>query len=99
MSILKSYALHEDTSRLWENYIISEIKKNREYRRRFSRFYFWRTYDRKEIDLIEEESEVLSGYEIKWNKSRVRPPKDWIQSYPNARFEVIHRDNYLKYIL
>ena len=91
--------LRDDTGKIWENYIISEIQKRREYQRHSSRFYFWRTYDRKEIDLIEESAGKLSGYEIKWKKSRVSAPKDWHKYYPNAAFEVINQENYLNYIL
>lgn len=91
--------LRDDTGKIWENYIISEFQKHREYQRLSSRFYFWRTYDRKEIDLIEEHAGKLSGYEIKWKKSRVSAPKDWNKYYPNAGFEVINQENYLNYIL
>jgi predicted AAA+ superfamily ATPase len=90
--------LRDDTGKIWENYIISEFQKHREYQRQSSRFYFWRTYDRKEIDLIEEKAGKLSGYEIKWKQGRKRAPKDWSESYPGAGFEVIHRANYLNYI-
>lgn len=91
--------LRDDTGKIWENYIISEFQKHREYQRLSSRFYFWRTYDRKEIDLIEEHAGKLSGYEIKWKKSRVSAPKDWNKYYPSAGFEVINQENYLNYIL
>jgi len=91
--------LRDDTGKIWENYIISEMQKHREYYRQSSRFYFWRTYDRKEIDLIEETAGRLTGYEIKWTKRRVKAPADWHKSYPAAGFEVINRENYLKYIL
>jgi predicted AAA+ superfamily ATPase len=91
--------LRDDTGKIWENYIISEFQKHREYQRRSCRFYFWRTYDKKEIDLIEEYAGKLSGYEIKWKRSRVSAPKDWSKYYPDAGFEVINRENYLKYIL
>lgn len=91
--------LRDDAGRIWENYIVSEMRKHREYQRRSSRFYFWRTYDKKEIDLVVEEGGKLSGYEIKWKQRRATPPKDWIENYPQATFEVLQRDNYLNYIL
>jgi len=91
--------LRNDTGKIWENYIISEIKKNREYRRLSSRFYFWRTYDGKEIDLIEELGGNLAGYEIKWRSNRALAPKPWRENYPNAGFKVIHRENYLSFTL
>jgi predicted AAA+ superfamily ATPase len=91
--------LRDDTGKIWENYIVSEFQKNREYQRQSSSFYFWRTYDRKEIDLVEEYAGKLSGYEIKCRKSRASAPKDWQKYYPKAGFEVINKGNYLNYIL
>ena len=91
--------LRDDTGKIWENYIISEIQKYREYHRLPSRFYFWRTYDGKEIDLIEERGGNLVAYEINWSRGRERAPKPWRENYPNAGFEVINRGNYLSYIL
>jgi len=90
VNIIKNYCIR---------YVISEFHKKREYERLTSGFYFWRTFDKKEIDLIQEQSGRLSGYEIKWAQRRIKAPKDWRVSYPGAGFEVIHRENYLKYIL
>ena len=72
--------------------------KKREYLRQSANAYFWRTYDKKEIDLVEEHQGKLAGFEIKWRKSRVTPPKDWTTAYPSADFQVIHQDNYSKFI-
>ena len=91
--------LRDDVGKLWENYIIAEIHKNREYQRMSSRFYFWRTYDHKEIDLIEEHMGALSAFEIKWGQSRVSVPKAWRQNYPHATFNIVHRANYLDHII
>lgn len=91
--------LRDDVGKLWETYIISEVQKRIEYRRLSSKLYFWRTYDQKEIDLVQETGTELIGYEIKWKKGRVIPPKDWTEAYPQAAFEVIHCGNYLKHIL
>ena len=90
--------LRDDIGKLWENYIISEVQKHREYQRLSSSLYFWRTYDRKEIDLVEDHQGRLSAYEIKWRQTRVNVPQDWRRHYPQADFNVIHRGNYLKYI-
>ncbi|MEE9167769.1 MAG: ATP-binding protein [Candidatus Neomarinimicrobiota bacterium] len=90
--------IRDDLGRLWENYVIIERKKKMEYSRQSTHSYFWRTYDRKEIDLIEERAGKLFGYEIKWQKRRVKPPKDWLMTYNNSSFEVIDRGNYLTFI-
>jgi hypothetical protein len=73
--------------------------KRQEYLRIVTNSYFWRTYDKKEIDLVEEREGKLFGYEVKWKKERVKIPRDWTSSYPGAAFEVIHRENYLDFIL
>jgi hypothetical protein len=37
-------------------------------------------------------------YEIKRGKAKQRPPKEWLSFYPEASFELINRENYLKFI-
>jgi predicted AAA+ superfamily ATPase len=91
-------AVRNDLGELWENYIITERMKRQEYLRKVTNSYFWRTYDKKEIDLVEEREGRLFGYEVKWKKERVKIPQDWTSGYPDAAFEVIHRENYLKFI-
>ncbi len=91
-------AVRNDLGELWENYIITERMKRQEYLRIVTNSYFWRTYDKKEIDLVEEREGKLFGYEVKWKKERVKIPRDWTAGYPGSTFEVIHRENYLKFI-
>jgi len=86
-----------DVGQLWENYIILERLKKRKYTQIFANQYFWRTYDQKEIDLVEERSGKLYGYECKWSKNP-KPPKEWLKTYKNAKYQIINRDNYLKFI-
>lgn len=88
----------DDIGMIWENYVIMERMKKQEYLRISANNFFWRTYDKREIDLIEEREGKLFGYEIKWKKNRQRPPKDWLRTYKNASYEVINRDNYLDFI-
>ncbi|HPJ95602.1 MAG TPA: ATP-binding protein [Deltaproteobacteria bacterium] len=90
--------LRNDVGELWENYIIGERRKRREYLRETSQHWFWRTYDKKEIDLIEEKQGRLCGYEIKWSKNRVKVPGDWARGYPGAGYELITKENYLDFI-
>ncbi|MBD3340384.1 MAG: DUF4143 domain-containing protein, partial [Candidatus Lokiarchaeota archaeon] len=92
-------SVRDDVGKLWENYIVTERMKRQEYLRQQTDFYFWRTYDRKEIDLIEERTGALHGYEMKWKPTQVKPPKEWKTEYPNSTFEVIHPGNYLGFVL
>lgn len=91
--------LRSDAGELWENYLITERMKKNEYEQRFRNSFFWRTYDRKEIDLVEEYGGKLFGYEIKWQPRKTRPPRDWEDAYPGANFQVIHRENYREFIM
>jgi len=93
-----SLSLRDDIGSLWENYIISEKIKKQEYEKIQVNNYFWRTYDQKEIDFIEEKAGKLFGYEIKWNGKKISPPPDFIKAYPKAKFKIINRENYLKFI-
>jgi len=89
--------LRNDTGQLWENYVVMERIKKQAYQSLYSNNYFWRTYDQKEIDWVEERGGKLYGYEIKWMKKKVKPPNDWLNTYKNASFQVITKDNYLPF--
>lgn len=87
-----------DAGELWENYIIIERLKRQEYLKSAANNYFWRTYTKQELDFVEEREGRLFGYEIKWGKAKPRPPKEWLSAYPEASFELINKENYLKFI-
>lgn len=91
-------ALRSDVGELWENYLIVERLKWLHYQGSLAESYFWRTYDQQEIDWLEYTNGVLSAYEFKWQKQRVKAPKSFLSAYPEATFSVIHRDNYLSFI-
>lgn len=84
---------------LWENFIISErIKRNLNHRLGLN-FYFWRTYNNQEIDLIEENGLSIEAFEIKAGKKVPKVPRPFAENYPDAPFSYINRENYLDFIL
>ncbi len=92
-------SLRNDVGELWENYMAAERMKYLSYTQSHATHYFWRTYDRQELDWVEELNGNLSGYEFKWNpRKRVKPPAAWAKAYPDAGFDVINQDNYLDWI-
>jgi hypothetical protein len=93
-----SLAVRQDSGALWENYIISERIKSNYNNRLNKEFYFWRTYDGQEIDLIEENSDSLIALEFKWSDKKPAVPIAFKEAYSNAQFSVVNRDNYLEYI-
>jgi len=90
--------LRTDAGDLWENYLVIERMKRQEYLRETANNYFWRTYTRKELDLVEEQNGQLHGYEIKWGDARPKPPKEWLDAYPQATWSLINKNNYLDFI-
>jgi len=91
-------SLRNDIGALWENYLVMERMKKQNSLRLWSNNYFWRTYDQKEIDFVEERDGKLFGYEFKWGKSDVNAPALWKKTYPNASFECINQNNYFLFI-
>jgi hypothetical protein len=89
-----------DIGNLWENFLMVERMKKRSYRHIHGYSYFWRTYEQKEIDLIEEREGKLFPYEFKWTtKNEVLTPKSWTLTYPQSEnFSIINPNNYLDFI-
>ena len=91
-------SIRQDIGALWENYLISERLKTNNNERLGKELFFWRTYDRQEIDLIEESATDLTALEFKWGNRTTAVPKAFKEAYPNAVFDVVNQDNYLNYI-
>jgi len=86
----------DDIGALFENFVIIDKMKNNNL---ISNYYFWRNYEGKEIDLIEEKEGKLSAYEFKWNKFKAEAPKNFIDNYKDSKFQVINKNNYLDFLL
>ena len=88
-----------DKGFLWENFLILERIKKNHYQDRFRNLYFWRTYQKAEIDLIEEYDGELNGYEIKYSSGKnKKAPTAWKNTYKNATWEIVDIDNYFDFI-
>jgi len=91
--------LRVDVGALWENFLISERRKQNIYKETFARMYFWRTKQQQEIDFVEEKDGKIYGFEFKWKpKSTVRLPETFIKTY-NAEAKVIDRNNFRKFVI
>jgi uncharacterized protein len=90
--------LRQDVGALWENFFISErIKATHNQMRRPNR-YFWRTYEGKEIDFVEEEGGKITGFECKWGDKKNRIPKVFLEAYPGSQVHLVSKDNFMDYI-
>ncbi|MBO7646133.1 MAG: ATP-binding protein [Prevotella sp.] len=94
------YSMRSDSERgaLWENYFISDRIKRSHNARLGTNFYFWRTYDQQEIDLIEEQGGNLSALEIKSGRKTPTVPKAFSKAYPDASFSVLNADSYMNFV-
>jgi len=91
--------LRNDVGILWENFLIAERLKKQAYKDIHANNYFWRTWDQKEVDFIEEREGRLFGLEFKWGSGKIKPSREWLQTYAEAEFEVINPENYLNFVL
>lgn len=101
-ALIRNYnplTLRNDIGQLWGNYLMAERMKINSYLKRRVNTYYWRTYDQQEIDLIEESGTDLAAFEFKSNKNKIKIPTAWKKNYQDASFEVIHKDNYLHFVL
>ncbi len=89
-----------DMGMLWENFCFIERIKKQNYKNILSNNYFWRTYDKQEIDLIEERNGMLYAYEFKWNiRKKVKVPTVFKKTYKNSDFKCITPENFLDFVI
>lgn len=93
--------LRNDVGQLWENYLVAERIKANQIAGRSVNSYFWRTYDQKEIDWIEERGGALCGYEFKWQNDAIRKSTqaEFLAAYPGSQLQVIHQENFESFLL
>lgn len=97
----RPFDVRTDRGALWENYLVSQLVINRYYKQRDSKFYFWRTHQQQEIDLIElAEDGQIYAYEIKLNpkRAKVRFPRRFVETYKPAKTQVLHRENFFEHL-
>jgi len=93
-------ALRNDIGQLWENYLMVERRKANEYAGRRANTYFWRTYDQKELDYVEERSGRLFGYEFKWQgQVRSAARLEFLAAYPDAEVTTITREDFADFLM
>ncbi len=91
-------SMREDTGPLWESFLISERIKRRNNAREHASFYFWRSYDGQEIDLVEEYNGEIASFEFKWGDKKASIPPRFRTHYPNASYTVIKRSSFLDFL-
>ncbi|MBI1857076.1 ATP-binding protein [Candidatus Saccharibacteria bacterium] len=84
--------LRDDSAGLWENFCMNERRKTLAERGESSKSYYWRgLYG--EVDLVEQQPSSTRAFEFRLIDKPVRLPKTFQETYPEAVFQVIHKDN------
>ena len=92
--------LRDDIGKLWENFLVAERLKKQAYSPIFANNYFWRTWEKKEIDWIEEREGKLFGFEFKYSparRPRLTAAKEFLRVYPNSAITTVSQENYLDF--
>ena len=94
---LNPISLRDDIGGIFENIFVIERIKKALYAGKFVNYFFWRTYDQKEIDLIEEADGTLRAFECKYSESKIKATtrKTFEDAYPGSKIELVNKDNYL----
>lgn len=96
----KPLETRDDTGALWENFCVIERLKYLSAVDRQVRSFYWRNADQREIDIIEEESDMLRAFEIKLSpKKVVRIPLAFTKMYPNYSYSVVNSDTFYDMLL
>lgn len=81
-----------DKGSLFENFIISELWKQNSYSEKGYKFFYWRTKQGSEIDLVLENKKELVGVEIKYKKGAAN--RAFKNRYPQAKLKILSVENF-----
>jgi len=81
-----------DKGALFENFIISELLKQDSYSEKNFKFYYWRTKQGSEIDVVLEKGSELIGVEVKYRRKAFN--KAFKNRYPQAKVRLVTADNF-----
>ncbi len=98
ISDFRPVELRDDIGKLWENYIVSEFHKQRDYHHLLAQPYFWRSKTSGEMDYLEVQNKQIIAYEIKWNPKKTAGARAFLNAYPQAEIKLVNPGNYFQYL-
>lgn len=96
--------LRNDMDQLWRNYMVSERVKWIRMNGMDKQLFFWRTHTRQQMDFIEVGADSMMAYKadpgmFSYEKRRkVKVPKSFEESYPNAKTSVLNKTTYWNFL-
>lgn len=88
-----------DVGALWENFIFIELYKKSLAENKYENFYFWRTKDGKEIDIIIEKDGKIKAIECKLSQNKSGDFEVFKSYYSKSEILTINTNNYLDILL
>lgn len=88
----------EDKGHLWENFIISEMLKEKYYSRDYGEYFFWRNKNKSEIDLVYQKDSKLRLYEIKYSANKAKLSNNFKDFYGDHNLEIINKNNFITHL-
>ncbi|MEN0003049.1 MAG: ATP-binding protein [Bacteroidota bacterium] len=88
--------MRNDRGPLWENFIITELYKQRRNIGGGDQFYFWRSRSQAEVDLVIRSSGHYEVFECKYNprKATNKLPDSFMKRYEPIAITVVHTENF-----
>jgi predicted AAA+ superfamily ATPase len=88
-----------DTGALFENFIISERLKMLSWGDVDAKGFFWRNYNKSEVDYIERKRDLIKAFEIKWNTNKqYRVSRAFTNLYPNTETQIVTPSNLVSFV-
>lgn len=91
--------VRDDVEALWENFCFMELNKLDNLAGHYTQYYFWRTHDGKEVDIIREHAGQLYAYECKWGGKVPKVPRLFMETYPGTQYEVLTPDRLERFLV
>ena len=89
----------QDHGQLFENFMISERFKTNSLKGKGAKSFFWRNYNKSEVDYVELNKNTISAFEIKWNsKKKFYVSKAFTNLYPDANCSIITPSTIIDFI-
>lgn len=90
-------SMRADVGVMFENFTVSEMHKKEANAPQRSNFYFWRTYEQQEVDLVSEKNGVITAYEIKLHHPKqVRGLRTFSKTYPESKTRIITKESLIE---
>jgi predicted AAA+ superfamily ATPase len=89
-----------DNGHIFENFFIIERMKYLSNSGHYPSHYFWRTYDKHEVDLVELEAGTIYAFECKYTSDQ--SPKSlhkFKETYPSSHTDIVNKNNLSDFLL